>query len=112
MNLKKELLKKHFHGQEKYHAFSFLMDKRKMAGETIEELIDGINYQIYQLIKDRYSKKELKLLSEQEIKGVNTLNNYYKKIIKEVEGMSNRSENKVIKAIARMRDLIKLLSEK
>lgn len=56
MNLPKALKAKHLHGQEKYHAFSFVKDGRVMRKETIDELVDGINYQIYQLIKrDRKS---------------------------------------------------------
>ena len=111
MNLQRELYKKHLHGQEKYHAFSFLKDRRVMAKETIEELIDGINYQVYQLIKNRVSKKELSEYSKQGEVGVKMLNLIYKKIINSIPKMSNRSENRTIKVIARMRDLIKELSK-
>lgn len=111
MNLEKELLKKHLHGQEKYHAFSFLKDGRVMSKETTEELIDGINYQIYQLIKDRYPKKELLKVSELGEQGVKQLNEIYKEIIKTIPSMSNRSQNKTIYTIARIRDLIKILSK-
>lgn len=111
MNLEKELFKKHLHGQEKYHAFSFLKDGRTMSKETIEELVDGINYLIYQLIKDRYSKKELLAVSKLGEQGVEQLNEIYKELIKTIPKMSARSENVTIRVIARMRDLIKMLSK-
>lgn len=107
--MQKELYKKHLHGQKKYHAFSFLKDGRVMKKETKEELIDGINYLIYQLIKDRFPKNYLWEMSIRGEKGTRELNKIYKDIISTIPKMSNRSENKTIKAIARMRDLIELL---
>lgn len=101
--LTKMLQEKHIHGQQKYHAFSFIKDGRKMNLETIDELVDGINYLVYQLIKDRFDKKEIISWD------VATLNKNYSEIVKSIPEMSNRSENKNIRAIARMRDLIDTL---
>lgn len=105
-NLNKVLQAKHVHGQAKYHAFSFLKDGRKMSNETIDELVDGINYLVYQLIKDRYGKKDLMEMSKLGEEGIRMLNGIYADILKTIPGMSRRSENKNIRAIARMRDLI------
>jgi hypothetical protein len=102
--LKRELWKKHIHGQKKYHAFSFIADGRIMKKETIEELIDGINYLVYQLIKDRFKKEEILTWDEKK------LNVIYLKILEEIDKMDSESRNKSIRAIARMRDLIKYLS--
>jgi len=109
MELEKELLKKHLHGQEKYHAFSFLKDGRKMSDETIEELVDGINYLTYQLIKDSHTTGELMRLSN-EPDGVKLLNIIYTGLISEIPKMQTTSENKNMRAIAIMRDLIEELS--
>lgn len=111
MNLSPVLWKKHLHGQKKYHAFSFLKDGRVMKKETTDELIDGINYLIYQLIKDRQGSTVLTKLAMQKEKGIEQLNKLYRAQIAEIPKMSNRSENKVIRAIARMRDLIADLSK-
>lgn len=102
--LKRELWKKHLHGQKKYHAFSFIADGRIMKKETIEELIDGINYLVYQLIKDRFKKEAILTWDEKK------LNVTYLEILKEIHKMDPDSKNKSIRAIARMRDLITYLS--
>ena len=84
-NLEKELIKKHRHGQKKYHAFSFLEDSRDMNLEAADELIDAINYQVYKSIKQKYSEEELKTWS------VAKLNKTYIAIVKDLSAFSRRT---------------------
>jgi len=105
MNLQKSLVEKHIHGQKKYHAFSFIADGRVMKEETIDELIDGINYLVYQIIISRHDKREILRWTEDE------LNIVYSKIISEVDSMDTESDLYTERNIAKMRDMIKDLKK-
>lgn len=59
-NLEIELAKKHRRGQKKYGAFSFLNDGRNMKLEAADELVDAINYLVYEKIKEDYGEKLIK----------------------------------------------------
>ena len=48
--------KRHISGQEKYGEFSFL--NRDMREDSIEELIDAMNYLLYLIIKIKYFKEK------------------------------------------------------
>ncbi len=74
MNLQKKLYKKHLFGQTKYGEFTFLT--KDMKKETQEELIDAINYQIYEFIKRKYSVQEIKNWD------VKKLNRVYRAVLK------------------------------
>lgn len=65
-DLKEELIKKHYHGQEKYGAFSFLNDERDMNLEAADELIDAVNYLIYEAIKRVYGEETLRAMEPSE----------------------------------------------
>lgn len=65
-NLEKELAKKHRRGQKKYGAFSFLNDGRDMKLEAADELIDAINYLIYEKITESYGAENIKSWSIRE----------------------------------------------
>ena len=101
--LEKELYAKHMHGQKKYGPFSFVKDGKKMTQEVKSELIDAINYMLYLDIAKNNSKKELLSTS------VKDWNAYFQMRLSEVQGYSNRSENKVYKTIAKLRDLYESL---
>ena len=75
-NLMELLSKKHKLGQEKYGAFSFLNDGRDMDLETIDELVDAINYLIYKKITEDHGKKVIKGWS------VSTFNHMYSEYLK------------------------------
>ena len=76
-NLRELLLKKHKLGQEKYGAFSFLNDGRDMDLETIDELVDAINYLVYKKITEDHGKEVIKKWS------VNTFNHVYDRYLRE-----------------------------
>lgn len=65
-DLKAELIKKHYHGQEKYGAFSFLNDGRDMKLEAADELIDAINYLFYEGLKRLYGEEQLRKMSTED----------------------------------------------
>ena len=88
MDLSQVLYDKHMHGQKKYHAFSFLEDGRDMRKESIEELVDAINYMTYQEIKDEYDEKEIRAWD------VHKFNNIYKEKILNLPEASTSSSVK------------------
>ena len=103
MNIEKKLIKKHQVGQKKYGAFSFVKDKRDMKKDVEDELIDAINYLIYQTIKDDYSESEILSWSTRK------LNSVYKKSVSEVKNMSYRSKNPIRALIGKLYKIIKSL---
>lgn len=99
-DLKEELIKKHYHGQEKYGAFSFLNDGRDMNLEAADELIDAINYLIYLAITDAVGAEELKKMSEEEF------NITYEKIVAKLYDMPDKAAP-VVKALIKLIDKLK-----
>lgn len=96
-DLGKELLKKHKHGQKKYGAFSFLNDGRNMKLEAADELVDAINYLVYEGIKGFYGEEALRKMS---VKHFNDI--YEECIIDVVVGHSTPLINAHTKLISRL----------
>jgi len=105
INVEKALIKKHYHGQKKYGSFSFVKDKRNMKEDVIDELIDAINYLIYQIVKDNYSELEILEWSTRKWNGV------YKKLTLEIKNMSYRSKNPNRATIGKMYKIINSLQK-
>jgi len=68
--IKKELKKKHLKGQKKYGAFSFIEDKRDMKLEACDELIDAVNYLVYEEIKKDLGISAIRILTKEQFNKV------------------------------------------
>lgn len=95
-DLRKELLKKHRHGQRKYHAFSFLEDGRDMYLEAADEVVDAINYMLYEEIKNEYDREVLEKMSVRRFNKI-----YREKLAKRFSG-----------TVRSLEDLIKTLNKR